>query len=165
MQTEAGTLALSADGRVGQPDLGDELQPPELGQHPGIDPVRLAGQRGEPLHLDRVGDPHIPTSQLELVVDEAGATHRLDHRQHRLVRSAQAQHQRSERVRGNGAGLEALPVRQRALKSRRLRLRSNPTYNMGQASSVLGFATSRVCSPRRPSFMGFDTSRRPARAH
>jgi len=30
MQTEAGTLALSADGRVGQPDLGDELEPREL---------------------------------------------------------------------------------------------------------------------------------------
>jgi len=116
MQTEAGTLALSADGRVGQPDLGDELEPPELGQHPGIDPVRLAGQRGEPLHLDRVGDPHIPTSQLELVVHEAGATHRLDHRHNRLVRSAQAQHQRSERVRGNGAGLEALPTRQESVE-------------------------------------------------
>jgi hypothetical protein len=79
MQTEPGTLALGPDGRVGQPDLGDELEPGQLGQHPGIDPVRLAGQRGEPLHLDRVGDPHIPTSQLELVVDEAGAAHRLDH--------------------------------------------------------------------------------------
>jgi hypothetical protein len=32
-----------------------------------------------------------------------------------------------------------------------LRLRSNPTYNITQASSVEGFVTtSRVCSPRRP---------------
>ena len=156
MQTEAGTLALSADGRVGQPDLGDELQPPELSQHPGIDPVRLAGQRGEPLHLHSVGDPHIPTSQLELVVDETGATHRLDHRHNRLVRSAQAQHKRSERVRGNGAGLEALPTRQESVEVEAFaaQIQSDVQHETGLLGP--GFGTSRVCSPRRPSFMGFD---------
>jgi hypothetical protein len=37
------------------------------------------------VHLQRVGDLHLPTSTLELIMDEAGAVHRLDRRPHRLV--------------------------------------------------------------------------------
>jgi hypothetical protein len=50
----------------------------ELGQHPGVDPVGLAGQRRQPLDLLRVGDLDLPARELEPVVHEARAVHRLD---------------------------------------------------------------------------------------
>jgi len=43
VQTPTRTLALGADKRVGQPDRRDEVAACELGQHPGIDAVSLAG--------------------------------------------------------------------------------------------------------------------------
>ena len=62
---------------------GTQLPAAELGQHPGVDPVGLARQRGEAFHLDRVGDLHVPAVQFQRVVDETGAVHRFDGRQHR----------------------------------------------------------------------------------
>src|SRR5262245_8694358 len=38
----------------------------------------------------------------------------------------------------DGAALEALPIGQERVEARRLRLRSNPTYNIKQASSAIG---------------------------
>jgi DNA-binding beta-propeller fold protein YncE len=49
------------------------------------DPVGLASQRSQPLHLLRVGDLDLPTLKLEPVVHEAGAVHRLDRRPDRLA--------------------------------------------------------------------------------
>jgi hypothetical protein len=47
--------------------------------------VALAGERGEPLHSRRVGDLDLPALQLELIVHEAGAVHRLDRCLDRLL--------------------------------------------------------------------------------
>jgi hypothetical protein len=62
----------------GQPDRRHQIAAAELGQHPGVDPIGLAGQRCETLHLLRVGDLDLPALKLEPVVHEAGAVHRLD---------------------------------------------------------------------------------------
>ncbi len=92
VQTEARPLTLATHARVGQPHLRDEVAAGELGQHPAVDPVGLAGQRRQPARPGRIGDPHVPAGELELVVDEAGAAHRLDHRHH-LRRIAQSPRQ------------------------------------------------------------------------
>ena len=78
VQPPARPLALGAHARVGQPDRRHQIAAGELGQHPGVDPVGLAGQRRQPLHLLRVGDLDLPAGELEPVVHEAGAVHRLD---------------------------------------------------------------------------------------
>jgi len=80
VEAEPGSLSLAADGRVREPDGRDQVEPGELGQHPGVDFVRLTSQRGQALHLLGVGDIHVPASQLERVVYEAGSVHRLDDR-------------------------------------------------------------------------------------
>jgi hypothetical protein len=78
VESPAGALPLGAHSRVGQPDRRHQVAPCELGQDPGVDPVGLAGQRRQALHLLRVGDLDLPAGQLEPVVHEAGAVHRLD---------------------------------------------------------------------------------------
>ena len=80
MQPIAGQLALASDARVGQPDRRHQVPPRQLGQHPRVDLVGLAGQRREALDLLRVGDQHVPAPLLERVVDESRTGHRLDHR-------------------------------------------------------------------------------------
>src|SRR5262245_2453316 len=45
---------------------------------PGVDPVGLAGERGEVFHLLCVGDLDLPASEFEPVVHEARAVHRFD---------------------------------------------------------------------------------------
>jgi len=84
VQAEARPLAFGAHLRVGQPDLGHELESGQLGEHPGVDRVRLAGERCDPARLERIRDPHVPAAELELVVDEASAAHRLDAGDHTL---------------------------------------------------------------------------------
>jgi hypothetical protein len=93
VQAETRALALGPYGRVGQPDLRHELKPPELGQRPAVDLVRLAGKRRQSFRLVGISDAHIPPGELKLVVDKKWTTHRLDRRQHRLVRIAQSSHQ------------------------------------------------------------------------
>src|SRR5262249_37292035 len=73
-------FALGAHTWIGQPNRGHEIAAGELREHPGVDPVGLAGQRRESFYLLRVGDLDLPASELEPVVDEAGAVHRLDRR-------------------------------------------------------------------------------------
>ena len=80
VETEARPLALAADTRVGQPHLRHQVAAGELGQHLRVDPVGLARQRRQRPRPLRIGDPHIPPGQLELVVDKAGAVHRLNDR-------------------------------------------------------------------------------------
>jgi hypothetical protein len=62
MEPEASALPLRAHRWVGQPDRRDELAARELGQHPGIDPVGLAGQGRQALHLERIRDLHLPAA-------------------------------------------------------------------------------------------------------
>jgi hypothetical protein len=78
-------LPPSPDRRRRQPDRRDQVAAAKLGQHPRVDPAGLTGQRGQPLDLGRVGDLDLPPAQLELIMDEPGAVHRLDRRQDRLA--------------------------------------------------------------------------------
>jgi hypothetical protein len=71
-------LPLCTHKRIGQPDRRHQVAARELGQHPGVDPVGLARQRRQSLRLLRVGDLDLPAGELEPVVHEAGAVHRLD---------------------------------------------------------------------------------------
>jgi hypothetical protein len=99
VQPPAGTLALGADARVGQPDRGHQVAAGELGQYPGVDPVGLAGQRRQPLHLLRVRDLDLPTGELEPVVHEARSVHRLDRRPNRLAMPLEPPTQATEPIR------------------------------------------------------------------
>jgi hypothetical protein len=83
-QPPSGAFALGPDLGGGQPDLGDQVAAGQLGQDPSVGPVGLAGQRGQALDLLGVGDGDLPAGQLELVMDEPGAAHRLDRCPHRL---------------------------------------------------------------------------------
>ena len=85
VQPPTRALQLGTHRRVGQPDRRHEVAAGQLGQHPGVDAVGLAGERRQPLHLLRVGDLHLPAGALELVVDEARPVHRLDRRPDRLA--------------------------------------------------------------------------------
>ena len=80
MQPPTCTLALGTHLRVGQPDRRHKVAACQFGQHPGVDAVGLARKRPEAFHLLRVGDLDLPTVQLEPIVHEAGAVHRLDRR-------------------------------------------------------------------------------------
>jgi hypothetical protein len=51
VQPEARQLALAADARVGQPDLGDQVARRQRGQYARVDLVGLARQRGQALTL------------------------------------------------------------------------------------------------------------------
>jgi hypothetical protein len=62
----------------GDPDRRDQVSATELGQHPGVDLVGLAGKRGDVSDLARVGDFDRPACALELVLDPDRAAHHLD---------------------------------------------------------------------------------------
>ena len=82
VQPEARTLPLGSNGGVRQPDLGHQVEPPELGQDPAVDAVGLAGKRCQTPCLHGVGDSDVPAGELELVVHEPRAAHRLDYPEH-----------------------------------------------------------------------------------
>lgn len=156
VQPEARPLAFGPHGRIGQPDLGHQVEPRELGEHPTVDPVGLARQRRQPACLDRVRDPHVPAAKLELVVHEAGAAHRLDHRQHRL-RVAQSLHQPDQPVtiRRRRADRDplALPVERLPIKTLAAQIQSDVQHRLGPP-----FVLSRtrgVSLRGRPSFIRF----------
>jgi hypothetical protein len=108
MQPPAGPFALGAHLRVGQPDRRHQVASGELGQHPGVDPVGLAGQRRQSLYLLRVGDLDLPAVALECVVHEARAVHRLDRGADRLAVTSEALAQSVQpiRVRRRGTDLD-----------------------------------------------------------
>jgi transposase len=58
----------------GKPERRHQLAAGELGQHPRVDPIHLAGQRRQPLHVLRVRDA--PTSTVERELRRLGADHR-----------------------------------------------------------------------------------------
>ena len=71
VEAEPGPFSLAPDRGVREPDGGHQIAPGELGQHPGADFVRLGGQGGEAFRLLGVGDVHVPTVELQGVVNEA----------------------------------------------------------------------------------------------
>ena len=85
VEPEAGPLALGPDRRIGQPDGGHEVAAPEVGEDPGVDLVGLGRQGSQALDLHSVCDGDVPAPALELVVDEASASHRLYGRAHLLA--------------------------------------------------------------------------------
>jgi hypothetical protein len=95
VEPEAGPLPLGSGLGVGEPDRWHQITASELGEHPGVDPIGLAGQRRRPFHLDCVGDLDLPAGRFELVVDKAGAVHRLDRCQHRLAETIDASGERA----------------------------------------------------------------------
>jgi hypothetical protein len=99
VQPPARAFALCAHLRVGQPDRGHEIATRKLRQHPGVDPVGLAGKRRESLHLLRVGDLDLPADALELVVDEARSVHRLDRRTDRRAMAIKPFRQSAQTIR------------------------------------------------------------------
>ena len=134
VQPEARPLALAADGRVGQPDLRDEVEAGEIGQHAAVDPVGLQASGAMPRALTASA---ILTSQPASsswsctkrapVIDSITASTDVSPR--RRPSSASA-----SRSGGTAPIPTCAPSRSRACQSRRLRLRSNPTYNMRWAS-------------------------------
>ncbi len=56
-------LAFGAHARVGQPDRRHQIATRQLGEHPGVDPVGLAGQRRKSFHLLRIGDLDLPARE------------------------------------------------------------------------------------------------------
>jgi hypothetical protein len=96
VQPAAGLLPITAHPWGRQPDRRHQIPPRQLGQHPRVDLVGPAGQRRKALDLHRVGDLHDPAAQLELVMNEAGAAHRFDHRRDRLTELTQPSHQRGQ---------------------------------------------------------------------
>jgi hypothetical protein len=75
-----------------------QLAAAQLGQHPGVDAVGLASQRRQPLYPQRVRDLDLPAAQLELVVDETGAVHRLDRRLDRRAETVEPLSQGAQAV-------------------------------------------------------------------
>ena len=85
-----------------QPDRRHQIAKRELGKHPGVDPVGLAGQRRQPFHFLRVGDLDLPACELEPVVDEARTVHRLDRGADRRAVATEPLAQATELVRVRG---------------------------------------------------------------
>ena len=83
--------------RLGQPDGRHQIEPRQLGEDPGIDPVGLGGERGNALDLGRIRDLDLPTPALEGVVDEACPGHRLDRAADLVAMAQDAGRQRPER--------------------------------------------------------------------
>ena len=141
----------------GQPDLGHEGTPGELGQDPGVDLVGLGGQRGDALDLGRVGDRDIPAVELERVVDEAGPGHRLDRAVHLVAEAQDVGGQRPQRV---GIRTER-PSPRRSGRPRRGRAHraSCATGPIRRTTSLgppgAGCFDNPTLSPARPLFMTF----------
>jgi hypothetical protein len=98
MEPEAGPLPFRAHLWRRQPDLRDQRPTGELGEHPSVDLVGLRREGRQAPHPLGVRDEHLPAQELEAVVDEAGAVHRLDRRPHRLSFSCHPSHERSHRI-------------------------------------------------------------------
>jgi hypothetical protein len=116
VQPPAGAFALGTHLRVGQPDRRHQVAAGEFGQHPGVDPVGLAGQRCEAFHLLRVRDLDLPAVKLEPVVREGGAVHRLDRGADRRVVTIESSRQAEQAVsvwrRGTNLNGRSLTVEQ-----------------------------------------------------
>jgi hypothetical protein len=131
MQAEPSTLALGTNLRGGKPDGRHEIPARELGQHPRVDAVGLAGQGREALDLLGVGDLNVPTEALEGVVYEASTVHRLDGGPYGSAQPCDIAHQAPQRLHVGSyrRDLDRLPFSSSTWTSSRLRLKSNPACN------------------------------------
>jgi hypothetical protein len=98
VESPACPFALGAHARVGQPDRRHEIAACQLGEHPGVDAIGLARQRCESLYFLRVGDLDLPAVELEPIVHEPGAVHRLDRGADRLAVTLEPLAQAAESV-------------------------------------------------------------------
>jgi hypothetical protein len=98
VQPPARPLPLGPHLRGREPDRRHQVTTAELGKHRGVDLVGLAGQGRQSLGPLSIRDLHLPPQQFQLVVDEPGAGHRLDHRPDRLVVPGRPLHQGAEPV-------------------------------------------------------------------
>src|SRR6266508_3177100 len=142
VQPEARPLTLGPDRRVGQPDLRDEVEPGELGQHPGVDRVGLASQRRDPTRLRSVGDPDVPARELELVVDKTRAAHRLNHSQHAIACIAQSLDELRQPIAigrdGADADAASLTLERMPVKTLAAQIQSDVQQRRGLPSSRTG---------------------------
>jgi hypothetical protein len=161
VQPETRSLALGAHPRAGQPHLRHEAAPGELGQHPAVDPVGLAGKRRQPTRLDGIGDPHVPAAQLELVVHEAGAAHRLDHRQHGRIAQLSAELRQCLTVRRDRSVARELPMLVEGKPVETLAAEIQSDIQHGGASLRCETTTRGASLRGRPSFIGFLTMEGP----
>jgi hypothetical protein len=99
VESPACPFPLGAHARVGQPDRRHEIAACQLGEHPGVDAIGLARQRCESLYFLRVGDLDLPAVELEPIVHEPGAVHRLDRGADRLAVTLEPLAQAAESVR------------------------------------------------------------------
>jgi hypothetical protein len=83
---------------VGSQNLWHEIPAGKFGQHVSVDLVGLGGQGCQTLCFHRIGDRHVPAGELELIVDEAGARHRLDDRADLLAIAQDAIGERTQGV-------------------------------------------------------------------
>jgi hypothetical protein len=158
MQPPARTLTLSAHEWVGQPDRRHQIATCELGQHPGIDPVGLAGQRRQTLDLLRIGDLDLPAGQLEGCTNRAPFIDSIGRGP--ACRATRSLRRCSPSASGGVAPRSTVaPSPSSKWKSRRLRLRSNPAYNIatGLPSSV---EDARSIAPREALLHGIPYHRR-----
>ena len=83
-RAKASAIALAAHSsrEGGEIARRHEIEARELGEHPGVDAIGLAGQGRHAFDPLGIGDRDLPAAELEGVVDEARVVHRLDGRPH-----------------------------------------------------------------------------------
>src|SRR5438552_12437827 len=160
VQTPTRTLALSAHHRVGQPDRRHRIATSEFGKHPSVDPVGLAGQRCEALHLLRIRDLDLPARQLEPIVHEPRAVHRLDRRADRLAMPIESSRQAEQAVgiRRCGTNFDgrSLTVKQMEVETLAAEIQTGVQHRNGPPLDS-SQSTSWSLSLGRPFFMAFLT--------
>src|SRR5487761_1209936 len=154
METPTGPLPFATILRRREPDRRHQVAAAQLGQHPRIDLVRLAGERGEAFDPHRIGDIDAPSRHLQLVMNEASAVHRLDRRVHRLSVLLKATDEGTQPIAvgqhcpgvdgfatvGHGMDIHALPAE----------IESNVQHYPGASSAVSGPTTRRLSESEAP---------------
>jgi hypothetical protein len=154
VKREAGPFPLRADGRVGQPDRWHEVAAGELGQHPGVDAVGLAGQRRQPLGPAGRRRSRPRSRPARAGRGRSGRRSSTRSRPAPAARSRPADRPGGRARRGRPRPPPASiswPPSPSAWKLMRLRLRSNPTYNIPLGLLVRDPATTRACRRGGPS--------------
>ncbi len=131
VQAVASPLALGPHLRIGKPDLRHEVTTGKLGQDPGVDPIGLAGERGKPsrcasaIRTSQPANSSWSWTKRAPVIDSIAARTGPCSRARRWTRCA-----RPSRSGGQAPAAARSPSASTACQSRRLRLRSSPTYNI-----------------------------------
>src|SRR5436190_1427497 len=162
VQTPTRTLALSAHHRVGQPDRRHQIATSELGKHPSVDPVGLARQQCQALHLLRIRDLDLPARQLKSIVHEPRAVHRLERRADRLAMPIESSRQAEQTVgirrRRTNLNGRSLTVKQMEVETLAAEIQTGVQHRNGPPLDS-SQSTSWSVSLGRPFFMAFLTMR------